>query len=218
MHFEPYILLYIPVFLFAITVHEFAHAWSAKLAGDLTAAYSGRLTLNPLAHIDPVGTVILPLAAIFLGIPMIGWAKPVPVNELRFRRDIWIVWVSLAGPISNILLALCGAIALKFILLPLAPTGHVPEVLISLAVIFVTLNVVLAVFNMLPIPPLDGSSLVYHFLIRRFPQLWQVWMTLTRFGFLILWLLLVAIPPFQSFLGTAFSLPARILLRWAGLM
>ncbi len=216
MPFDPHILLFIPVFLFALTFHEFAHAWAAKKAGDLTAAYAGRLTLNPLVHIDPVGTIILPLAALLLNIPMIGWARPVPVNQLRFRREIWIVWVSLAGPASNILLALLAAFALKFAVSDTTTTNSaVVNLVVKLAAIFIQLNLVLAVFNMLPIPPLDGSSLVYYLLIRRMPQLWDMWLGFTRYGFLILWAMIAFVPPFQRLLAISFRLPANLLLEWA---
>jgi Zn-dependent protease len=215
MHFDPYILLFIPVFLFALTFHEFAHAWTAKKAGDLTAAYAGRLTLNPLAHIDPVGTILLPLAALILQFQMIGWAKPVPVNQLRFRRDIWLVWVSLAGPASNVLLALVGALTIKALLTLGATDSQWTVVLIKFAMIFVQLNLVLAVFNMLPIPPLDGSSLVYYFLIRRTPALWDIWLTLSRYGFLVLWFLIAFFPPAKQWLNVGFSLPVNLLLGWA---
>ncbi|MGB9691491.1 MAG: site-2 protease family protein [Candidatus Sumerlaeaceae bacterium] len=215
MTLDPHILLFIPVFLFALTFHEFAHAWTAKKAGDLTAAYAGRLSLNPLVHIDPVGTIILPIAALLLNFPMIGWARPVPVNQLRFRKEIWIVWVSLAGPASNILLALIATLALK-LGLPAAESNVALAGLIpKLAAIFIQLNLVLAVFNMLPIPPLDGSSLVYYFLVRRMPQLWDAWVGLTRYGFIILWLLVAFVPPFQRLLAIGFRLPATLLLEWA---
>ncbi len=217
MPFDPHILLFIPVFLFALTFHEFAHAWTAKKAGDLTAAYAGRLTLNPLPHIDPIGTVVLPLAALLLNVPMIGWAKPVPVNQLRFRKEIWHLWVSLAGPASNFLLAFVAALVLK--LLGSGPavesTSASQVALLKLAIIFIQINITLAVFNMLPIPPLDGSSLVYFFLVRKIPNLWDVWVSLTRYGFLVLWILVAFVPPFQRLLSIAFRLPANLLLQWA---
>jgi len=214
MGLDPDILLFVPVFLFALTVHEFAHAWMARNAGDLTAAYAGRLTLNPVAHIDPVGTIVLPLAALFLGIPMIGWAKPVPINEVRFRKPIWFLWVSLAGPASNLLLALLAAVALKLGINWFGLHGG-SQILIRLAVVFIQLNIVLAVFNMLPIPPLDGSSLLFYFLVRRSPALWDLWITLTRYGFLFLWILLAFVPPVQRLLAVGFNVPAQALLQWA---
>ncbi|MCX7626315.1 MAG: site-2 protease family protein [Candidatus Sumerlaeaceae bacterium] len=215
MSLDPQILLFIPIFLFALTFHEFAHAWAAKKAGDMTAAYAGRLTLNPIAHIDPIGTIVLPLAALLLNFPMIGWAKPVPVNQLRFRKEIWFVWVSLAGPASNFLLAFLGAVGIKILLSQFSLENDLARALVIFAAVFVKINLVLAIFNMLPIPPLDGSSLLYHFFVRRIPGLWNAWIALSAYGFLILWALIVFFPPAQRLLQVAFSLPANILLSWA---
>lgn len=144
---------FIPVLL-SLSVHECAHAWAALKLGDDTAQRLGRLTLDPLAHIDPVGTIILPL----LGVPL-GWARPVPVNPVRFRRDVrvgvGIALTAAAGPASNLVLAaICGA---GLLLLPSGPVGR-------LLTLGATVNVALAVFNLLPIPPLDGSRMVEGFL------------------------------------------------------
>lgn len=215
MEFDPHILLFVPVFLFALTFHEFAHAWTAMKAGDLTAAYAGRLTLNPIAHIDPVGTILLPLGALLLGIPMIGWAKPVPVNLLRFRREIWHVWVSLAGPASNVLLAVIAALLLKAASALGLNLLLYDGLALKVFAIFIQVNLVLAVFNMLPIPPLDGSSLVYHFVVRRFSATWELWEVLSRYGFLILWMLIAFAPPFQAMLAKIFRLPSEFLIQWA---
>jgi Zn-dependent protease len=148
----------------------------ANRLGDPTAKYSGRLTLNPLAHIDPVGTVILPLLLILTNSPILfGWAKPVPVNFFRLnhpKKDM--VWVGLAGPLANILLAVAIGIIIKlgFVFLP-----------VSILKYFLTLNLVLAVFNLIPIPPLDGSRVLMGLLPQQFVY---KYMLLEQFGFIII--------------------------------
>jgi len=147
--------------LLSLTVHEWAHAWSAHRLGDDTAAMQGRLTLNPLAHIDPVGTLILPL----LGVPF-GWAKPVPVNPTRFRRDVnmktGMMITAAAGPLANIALAVLSAIAIGLVarFAPQALAAGSGLSLMSLLTTMLIVNVTLAIFNLIPIPPLDGSRVV----------------------------------------------------------
>jgi len=156
--------------LIAIVFHEVAHGWVANRLGDPTAAQMGRLTLNPIAHIDVVGTLLVPAMLIVLGGPVFGWAKPVPVNfnNLRNpRRDM--IRVSVAGPGTNLLLALVSLLALKLILLSAPGTqGSLSAyVLLPLAYMLqasASINVVLAVFNAFPIPPLDGSKVLMGFL------------------------------------------------------
>jgi Zn-dependent protease len=153
-------LFWVPLIL-SLTVHEWAHAASAKLLGDDTAERMGRLSLNPLDHIDPIGTLILPL----LGIPF-GWAKPVPINPARFRTDVGmgtgLMLTAAAGPASNLSLALitAGAVAACTRFLP----GALPEAALSTITTFIALNVLLAFFNLLPVPPLDGSRIVDSFI------------------------------------------------------
>lgn len=153
------ILWFIPVLL-SLTVHEWAHAWAAWKLGDDTARHLGRLTLNPLAHMDPVGTFLLPL----MGVPF-GWAKPVPVNPLRFRQGVSIrggmLIVAAAGPISNICIAVTSWLAL-FALARVAPHFDADQLagFFQFLLILVAINTGLAVFNMIPIPPLDGSKIV----------------------------------------------------------
>jgi Zn-dependent protease len=148
------------VLLFSLSVHESAHAWTAFRQGDPTARSLGRITLNPLAHIDVIGTVVMPLLMIFTGVPLLGWAKPTPVDPRHFRhlRRGQIV-VAGAGPVSNMLLALLFTAGL-FVAVRALP-GPLPEqpivVLLSMGV---QLNVLLAVFNLVPLPPLDGSHIV----------------------------------------------------------
>ncbi len=144
-------------FLFALSVHEASHAWVADRFGDSTARRLGRVTLNPIAHIDLFGTIIFPLILAITGMPVFGWAKPVPVNPYNLRnprRDS--MWVSAAGPVSNLLVATIGAMLLK--LIPYENAGlHIVGIMVSFIVF---LNIVLAVFNLIPIPPLDGSGIV----------------------------------------------------------
>jgi Zn-dependent protease len=147
--------------IFAITVHEVAHGWVAKHCGDPTAAFAGRLTLNPLKHIDPIGTVVVPIALLLFSPFVFGWAKPVPVafNNLdKPKRDM--VLVAAAGPGVNLIMALIWALfgALQFAALSVADVGS--QWLLDMAGFGVRINVVLAVFNMLPIPPLDGGRVL----------------------------------------------------------
>jgi Zn-dependent protease len=142
-------------------VHESAHAWTALKQGDPTADSLGRISLNPLVHIDPVGTIVMPLLQIFWGgIPLLAWAKPTPVNP-RFFRDLrrGQIIVSGAGPLSNLLLALAFTAAL-LVAARLVPGSSFEEPVLRFLVAGVQLNVVLAIFNLVPLPPLDGSHIV----------------------------------------------------------
>jgi len=171
-------------FLFAISIHESAHAWMASRCGDPTARMLGRVTLNPLKHIDPVGTVLMPLIALITTFPVIGWAKPTPVDPHNFKNPVWDdIKTSVVGPISNFVVA-GGAVAVMAVISLSSGTGRelvdwmarnyrpdrTPEgasILIPLVVFFYQLmqiNVVLAVFNLIPVPPLDGSHVLRHFL------------------------------------------------------
>jgi Zn-dependent protease len=175
-------LLSIPVFLLAITIHEYAHGRVALRKGDSTALEAGRLSLSPLAHIDPVGTIIFPLLLILSGLPAFGWAKPVPINFNRLdnpKKDL--LWVGLAGPASNIIFAMGIAMILRF--LPGLADG-VPGQLIFRIVI---INLLLGIFNLIPIPPLDGSRILTSLLPLRQAI---VYMQIERYGFLILLVLL----------------------------
>jgi Zn-dependent protease len=156
----------------SLTVHEFAHAWSAWKLGDDTAAMQGRLTLNPAVHIDPIGTLLLPL----LGIPF-GWAKPVPVNPARFRRDVnmttGMMLTAVAGPLSNLLLAIVSAVAYGLTLRWAPQALDNNPGLSRFVIIVMVMNVSLAIFNMLPVPPLDGSRVVEGVLPYRMRGTWE---------------------------------------------
>lgn len=145
------------VLLVSLSIHEAAHAWAADMFGDPTARQLGRLTLNPVKHIDPIGTLLLPGIAIFSGLPIIGWAKPVPVNlhQLRHpRRDF--MYIAAAGPASNVLqaLLLAGAARLMY------PDGLQDGFAAAVLSTAVYLNLLLALFNLIPVPPLDGGNVI----------------------------------------------------------
>jgi Zn-dependent protease len=154
----------IPI-VFAITLHEVAHGWVARYFGDRTAEAQGRLSLNPIRHIDPVGTVLVPILLLWLGGFLFGWAKPVPVNPRYMRNPRGnMVWVSAAGPAAN----LAMAIAWAFLMMvgQQMDFGIAGQWLQSMAAVGIFINVLLAVFNMLPIPPLDGGQLLTNLLPR----------------------------------------------------
>ena len=152
------IVLLIPALVFSLSFHEFAHAWMAYRLGDSTAERMGRLTLNPMAHLDPVGSIALLLMGF-------GWAKPVPVDARHFanpRQDM--VKVAAAGPISNIILAICAALLLRILL----GMDMITYSIKTFFVIFMQINITLAVFNLLPVSPLDGSQILSPFLEKQF--------------------------------------------------
>jgi Zn-dependent protease len=149
------------VLLFSLSVHESAHAWMAHKLGDDTALREGRVSLNPLVHIDPIGTLLLPLLQIFTGLLLIGWAKPTPYDPTNFRRDVTMrqghMLVAGAGPVSNLLLAVLFTAAFFVIV----RTGMIQEArnpVVVMVALGIQMNVVLALFNLVPIPPLDGSK------------------------------------------------------------
>lgn len=179
------IAIYALPVIFAITVHEAAHGYAAKHFGDMTAFNAGRITLNPLKHIDMFGTIILPALTVMLGGILFGWAKPVPVDFRRLhnpKKDM--LWVAAAGPASNFVMAVFWALVMKF-------SVNAPETFVLpmalMAKAGVTINIVLMVLNLLPLPPLDGGriavSLLPIKLARPFAQI-------ERYGFIILIILL----------------------------
>jgi len=200
----PQIFIAFIVLLFSLTVHEMAHAWTADRLGDPTARLLGRVSLNPMVHADLIGTVLFPLIAMTTGAPLIGWAKPVPVNTRRLshpQRDY--VLVAAAGPGSNLAMAVVAATVLA--VLPISPqTLGETNVSVPLAAILsqaMRLNVLLAVFNMIPIPPLDGGNVLAGLLPYRFAETFN---RLRPYGFLLLYALILpgvfeylVVPPYR---------------------
>jgi len=169
-------VIYMAVLLFAISAHEAAHAWMSYKFGDDTARLLGRITLNPIAHTDPIGTLLIPIAGFVLGhmggaaanIPLIGWGKPTPVNPLRWRnKDLANVMVSAAGILANLFIAICAFVIIKVLLLTNGLDSipqSIHEPVIMFLQLLLTINVSLAIFNLLPFPPLDGSKILETFL------------------------------------------------------
>ncbi len=188
-------MIILPPILLALTFHEWAHAWSANKLGDPTARLQGRLSLNPMVHLDPFGTLVLILTQ------MIGWAKPVPIDTRYLRnpkRDLF--WIASAGPLANLTMALGLGLIIR-----IGGPGHfmgayrsfnmglplqgLPEILSAMVFLCFFINIVLAWFNMIPIPPLDGSKVVMRFLS---PEATVAYMQFSRYGFLILLFLIFA--------------------------
>jgi Zn-dependent protease len=200
----------------AIVLHEVSHGWVANAFGDPTARRKGRLSLNPIRHVDPVGTIVLPLILAVSGAPVFGWAKPVPVVAHRLRNPRWhMMLVALAGPGMNLLLALLGALAwagLRWLSPPASPGW---AFLVLNVFNFVLINVSLAIFNMLPVPPFDGSHVVESLLPRALAARYA---RLARYGLPILFLLLVVLPLANIHIVAAVIGPPIILvLRMLGL-
>jgi len=181
------------VLLVSLSVHEAAHAWSAEQLGDNTARLLGRVSINPIVHIDLLGTIVLPLVAILSNLPILGWAKPVPV-DIRNLGHNWrrkYMLVAAAGPASNLLLAVIGALVFH-----LMPSGGFDgeliargSLVVTLLIQFVSMNVLLAVFNMLPVPPLDGGNVLAGLLQGPVADAYD---RLRPYGFIILYGLLLS--------------------------
>jgi len=174
------------VLLISLTIHEAAHAWTADKLGDPTARMLGRVSLNPLVHIDWIGTVLLPIIAAVSGLPLIGWAKPVPVNTRNLsnpRRDFMIV--AAAGPISNLLQAFAAAAVLRLMFGQI--TGPELGPLGTALFLAVYVNLLLAFFNLIPVPPLDGGNVLLGLLP---PRLAASYGQLRQYGFLVLYALM----------------------------
>ena len=196
------------VLLFSLTVHEMAHAWTADRLGAPTARLLGRVSLNPLVHADPVGTVLFPLIAMITGAPLIGWAKPVPVNvrQLRHHRRDYVL-VAAAGPASNLLMAVTAGCLLA--VLPISPQtldeANVSAPLATFLSQAMRLNVLLAVFNMIPIPPLDGGNVLAGLLPSHLAGIFN---QIRPYGFILLYALILTggfdmlvVPPYRFILS-----------------
>jgi Zn-dependent protease len=193
------------VLLISLTIHEAAHAWTADRLGDPTARRLGRVSLNPAVHVDPIGTLLLPLLAAISHLPLIGWAKPVPVatRNLRHpRRDFMLV--AAAGPISNLLQAFVAAALLRVAITSVNGPGTAASALFTALSLAVEINLLLAFFNLIPVPPLDGGNVMLGLLP---PRLAMVYGGIRQWGFLVLYALLftgvasaLIMPPTNFFL------------------
>jgi Zn-dependent protease len=194
--------------IFSLSVHESAHAWMSNQFGDDLARLQGRISLNPAVHVDPIGTLLFPAISFFTGAPLIGWAKPTPVNPLRWRnKRVANFWVSIAGVISNFVIALVAGIAIRVLyslgivdgrIELIHSTSIVAKGATELLYVSFVLNVALGVFNLLPIPPLDGSKVLASILPPSFESGIEA---LERFGFILLF-----IAVFTGVLGVVFRI------------
>lgn len=197
------------ILLFSVVVHEVSHGYAALIQGDKTAEYAGRLTLNPLKHIDMIGTILLPAITLMLpGGFLFGWAKPVSYNPYNLRNQRWgELWVALAGPLSNLSIALIFGL---FIRLYIVPAGLLMSPVGLMVVTIVLVNITLAIFNMMPVPPLDGSKVLSALLPPRFMDIRQ---RIEQFGFvgvlifvIVIWQFIYPIIPltFSAITGISF--------------
>ena len=207
-------ILYMVALIFSLSVHESAHAWMSNRFGDDLARSQGRISLNPVSHVDPIGTLLFPAIAFFTHAPLIGWAKPTPVNPLRWRnKRVANFWVSAAGAISNFIIAIIAGIGIRLLYvfgitegLEMRPGSSIIATgAFELLLTFFILNVSLGVFNLLPIPPLDGSKVLQSILPESFEAGFE---TLERFGFILLF-----IAVFTGVLGVIFGIVMP--LAWA---
>ena len=205
----------LPVLFFSIVLHEFAHGYAAYKMGDDTAYLLGRLTLNPLKHIDLKGTILVPAVCYFFGVPMFGWAKPVPINALRLpnpRKSMG--KVALAGPTTNLVLAVLCALGLKIILMSGVFSEQATAKAIAFLVYGIQINVLLAVFNLMPISPLDGGHIVEALLPEK--AAYAYGMFFNRYGtFVVLGLILTGV--FRYLLYPPMYLIVSLLIEFFGL-
>lgn len=209
------VLLALPVLLLSLTAHEWGHAWVALKQGDDTAYMLGRVTMNPAAHVDPIGTLLFPAISMMTGAPLLGWAKPVPTNPRKYRNYVrGDILVSIAGVVMNAILAVAFALVCAVLVMIWPMPGTMPEtveIFFTMCLYGVVGNIGLIIFNLLPIPPLDGSHVFYHLLP---PNLGAEYRRLYPYGFIILWALVLTNA--LRFLGPAIRAIANLLLAPAG--
>jgi Zn-dependent protease len=194
---DPFLIFFLLALIFSIIIHEVSHGYVAEMLGDPTARLQGRLTLNPIPHIDPLGSLLVPGILVLTQAPFLfGWAKPVPYNPYNLRNQKWgEAMVAAAGPGINVLLAVVFGLVIRF------GAGSLSDTFIQLAGVIVLVNIMLAIFNMLPIPPLDGSKVLRSTLPWRANMAFQRFEALLMSGgilvtLLILWVILQFISPF----------------------
>ena len=186
--------------LVGFPVHEFAHALAAYRLGDSTAKLMGRLTLNPIAHFDPLGGILLAVSFIGAGFGF-GWAKPTPVNPRNLEGGRWgEAIVAAAGPLSNLVLATAAAIPLRYILSNPTLIDQIPTLALQVLYLFVVINLVLMIFNLFPIPPLDGSKVLFAFMPPQVAWRWRP--ILEQYGFILLFIIFFVLPTFGMPIGT----------------
>lgn len=208
-------VLYMVALVFSLSVHESAHAWTSNMFGDDLARLQGRISLNPASHVDPIGTLLFPAIAFFTGAPLIGWAKPTPVNPLKWRnKRVANFWVSASGAISNFIIAFVAGLIIRGLysfgvingrLQLMNSDSTIATGALELLTTFFILNVALGVFNLLPIPPLDGSKVLASILPDSFESGFEA---LERFGFILLFIAI-----FTGVLGVIFNIVMP--LAWA---
>lgn len=196
-------ILFMVALVFSLSLHETGHAWVSSHFGDELARSRGRISLNPITHVDPIGTLLFPAIAFFTGTPLLGWARPTPVNPLKWRnKRVANFWVSIAGVLCNLMIAIVAGVTIRILFetgvitlnpaipswMPIAPVGTdstLAQGATTLLAVFFTMNVGLAVFNLLPIPPLDGSKILASILPSSFEPALDA---LDKFGLILLFI------------------------------